>query len=115
MMQEILKPASQEYEKAMSDSGPENIRRRLPIGAEILSDGEIHFRVWAPCSQKVEVIIGADSKNVIGLEPEPHGYFSTKSPLAKAGDLYRYRLDGNPNLVPDPASRFQPEGPLGRP
>ena len=48
----------------MSDSGPENIRRRLPIGAEILSDGEIHFRVWAPCSQKVEVIIGAGAKNI---------------------------------------------------
>jgi maltooligosyltrehalose trehalohydrolase len=29
------------------------------------------------------------------------------------GDLYRFALDAREQLVPDPASRFQPEGPLG--
>lgn len=27
--------------------------------------------------------------------------------------LYRFRLDGGPDLFPDPASRFQPDGPFG--
>jgi len=114
-MQEKLKPASQEYEKAMSDSSSEKIPRRLPIGAEILSDGAVHFRVWAPRSPRVEVIIGggACTEAVIELNGERNGYFSARSPLARPGDLYRYRLDRSELLLPDPASRFQPEGPLG--
>src|SRR5262249_44565849 len=32
---------------------------------------------------------------------------------AKQGSLYRFRLDGETNLYPDPASRFQPDGPHG--
>ena len=79
----------------MSDSSSENIPRRLPIGAEILSDGAVHFRVWAPRSQRVEVIIGggACTEAVIELNGERNGYFSARSPLARPGDLYRYRLD----------------------
>jgi len=89
--------------------------RRIPIGAEVLDDGEVHFRVWAPRSQSVEVIIGGDAcaQAVIELDSETNGYFSGHSPLAKPGDLYRYRLDGSEIPVPDPASRFQPAGPLG--
>ena len=95
----------------MSNSSTARLQRRLPIGAEVLADGGVHFRVWAPACQQVEVII--DSRTVIKLDAEPNGYFSVHSSRAKAGDLYRYRLEGSANLVPDPASRFQPEGPLG--
>src|SRR5262249_1688774 len=89
--------------------------RRLHGGAEAGEDGKVHFRVWAPRSQKVEVIIGCDvcAQAAVELNSETNGYFSGHSPLAKPGDLYRYRLDRNELLVPDPASRFQPESPLG--
>src|SRR5262245_23582195 len=89
--------------------------RRIPIGTEVLDDGEVHFRVWAPRSQRVEVIIGGDAyaQTVIELNSENNGYFSGHSPMAKPGDLYSYRLDRSELRVPDPASRFQPEGPLG--
>jgi len=99
----------------VSNSGTASLQRRLPIGAEVFTDGEVHFRVWAPHSQRVKVIIGggARAQSVIELNTETNGYFSVRSPLAKPGDLYRYRLEGSANLVPDPASRFQPEGPLG--
>jgi len=115
MMQETLNPVSQEYGKAMSDSSAANIRRRLPIGAEVLGDGEVHFRVWSPRSREVEVVIDgqASDQAVIRLAAEPNGYFSIRTARAKAGDLYRYCLDGSANAVPDPASRFQREGPLG--
>ena len=33
--------------------------------------------------------------------------------MAGAGTLYRYRLDDSRDLLPDPASRFQPHGPHG--
>lgn len=46
------------------------------------------------------------------LRSEGNGYFSGIVPSAKEGDRYRYRLDGD-RSYPDPASRFQPEGPHG--
>src|SRR5438477_148834 len=42
---------------------------------------------------------------------EGGGYFSGTVPSARAGTDYRYRLGGG--LFPDPASRYQPEGPHG--
>jgi maltooligosyltrehalose trehalohydrolase len=46
------------------------------------------------------------------LHPESGGYFTGHVPQARAGDLYRFRLDGD-GAFPDPASRFQPQGPHG--
>jgi maltooligosyltrehalose trehalohydrolase len=106
----------QESDAATIDFDDASIRRRVPIGVEVLADGEIHFRVWAPFCQKVEAVIDGpanEAKTVIDLAAEPDGYFSVRTGRAKPGDLYRYRLDGNEILSPDPASRFQPEGPLG--
>jgi maltooligosyltrehalose trehalohydrolase len=50
---------------------------------------------------------------VVALAPEGTGYFSGLVAEASAGTLYRYRLDGEAALSPDPASRFQPHGPHG--
>jgi len=41
------------------------------------------------------------------------GYFSGTAPGVSAGARYRFRLDDGKDLFPDPASRFQPEGPHG--
>jgi maltooligosyltrehalose trehalohydrolase len=46
------------------------------------------------------------------LACEPGGYFSGFAEGAGAGTRYRFRLDGG-DAYPDPASRFQPEGPHG--
>ena len=93
--------------------------RRLPIGAEVLPGGGVSFRVWAPKRRAVSVLTrpgpGWDERAepaVLELDAEPGGYFSGVAPEAGAGTLYRYRLDGGPDY-PDPASRFQPEGPHG--
>ena len=93
--------------------------RRLPVGAEVLPEGGVHFRVWAPKRKRVEVIIEGEpgvksesARRAVELEPEPSGYFSGVVRAATAGTLYRYRLDGGDGF-PDPASRFQPEGPHG--
>src|SRR5262249_36363700 len=47
------------------------------------------------------------------LRLEPGGYFSGLLEGIAAGARYRFRLDGDNYLYPDPASRFQPEGPHG--
>ena len=87
--------------------------RRLPVGAE-LQGGGVHFRVWAPNHRRVEVVL--ESGPAAGehrLSAEEGGYFSATVAGAEGGDRYRFRLGGGENLYPDPASRFQPEGPHG--
>ncbi|MBO0696872.1 MAG: malto-oligosyltrehalose trehalohydrolase [Zavarzinella sp.] len=85
--------------------------RRYPIGAEIAPEGGVHFRVWAPARRTVAVVFGDD--RAVGLPPEGNGYFSGLVADTKPGALYRVRLDDDPTLYPDPASRFQPDGPHG--
>jgi maltooligosyltrehalose trehalohydrolase len=51
-------------------------------------------------------------EGTLRLQGEPGGYFSGLAPRAAAGARYRYRLDEG-DAFPDPASRYQPEGPDG--
>ena len=85
--------------------------RGLPIGAEPLCDGGVHFRVWAPRCREVAVEI--EGLGSAELQAETEGYFSLRSLSAKAGMRYRFHLDPGEAALPDPASRFQPEGPHG--
>src|SRR5262249_51687612 len=89
--------------------------RRLPVGAEVAPGGGVHFRVWAPKHRAVEVVLeaGPGAGVVVALPPEGDGYFAGLAPDARAGTRYRLRLGGQEDLVADPASRFQPEGPHG--
>lgn len=85
-------------------------RRRVLVGAEINPSGGVDFRVWAPRSRSVEVIC-EDGPTVV-LDAEAEGYFSGLVESAGVGTRYRYRLDDG-QTYPDPASRYQPEGPHG--
>lgn len=82
--------------------------RRLPVGAELVTGG-VHFCVWAPKRTRVAVVLDG---NTVELALEAGGYFSGLVRNAIAGARYRFHLDGG-NSFPDPASRFQPEGPHG--
>lgn len=74
-------------------------------GALLESDG-VRFSLWAPRAKQVELLL--DSGEVIPMI-EGGGYFQQFVPSLEAGRTYRYRMDGGDPL-PDPASRFQPEG-----
>ena len=88
-------------------------QRRLPVGAEVHADG-VHFRVWAPRRSRVQVVFEGGAQGfVLDLSHEGGGYFSGSTPTASAGPLYRLRVDEKEQLLPDPASRFQPQGPFG--
>ncbi|QEH31602.1 Malto-oligosyltrehalose trehalohydrolase [Aquisphaera giovannonii] len=84
------------------------------IGAVPLGARGTGFRVWAPRRSRVEVVFEGAGRGgrASGLTAEGGGYFSGVVPWARAGDLYRYRLDGE-GPYPDPASRSQPDGPFG--
>lgn len=91
---------------------------RLPVGAEVLPQGGVHFRVWATRCHRVAVVIEGGSESgavglAVALMPEGNGYFSGLVASAGAGTLYHYQLDDTDKLCPDPASRFQPNGPHG--
>jgi maltooligosyltrehalose trehalohydrolase len=86
------------------------VARRCPVGAEPVGDG-VSFRVWAPVQGCVSVVVADGSS--IALAAEAEGYFAGVAPGLKAGALYRFRLASDEALYPDPASRFQPDGPLG--
>jgi maltooligosyltrehalose trehalohydrolase len=90
--------------------------RRLPIGAEHVQGKGAHFRVWAPAVRRVEVVFeGAGAPAPVPLQREDGaepGYFSGSAATCKPGTRYRFRLDGG-GAFPDPASRWQPDGPHG--
>jgi maltooligosyltrehalose trehalohydrolase len=86
------------------------VARRFPVGAEVSPEGA-HFRVWAPRCKRVDVVIEGGAAH--RLQDETGGYRSAFVRGARAGDRYRFRLDEGDRLVPDPASRFQPNGPNG--
>jgi maltooligosyltrehalose trehalohydrolase len=92
--------------------------RRLPVGAEVLPQGGVHFRVWATRCQHVMVVFeggvnAGATEQTVTLVSERNGYFSGLVCAAAAGMLYRYRVEDGTSLYPDPASRFQPDGPHG--
>lgn len=117
-----------------ADSLAENgafLGRRLPIGAEPVRSGGVHFRVWAPRRKSVTVVfersptgdrpetpnsaVARDPRcrGNVQLRPEGSGYFSGLAETAISGMRYRFRLDDGEDLFPDPASRRQPSGIAG--
>jgi malto-oligosyltrehalose trehalohydrolase len=81
----------------------------MPFGAELGEDGAAQFRLWAPAATEVEVEI-AQGQNRIGaaLTAAEGGWFRGIVGNVHAGARYGFRIDGG-LLVPDPASRFNPE------
>jgi maltooligosyltrehalose trehalohydrolase len=90
---------------------PISLNRRMPIGSEVCDEGGTHFRVWAPQCKSVAAVF-ENSAELVHLDKEPSGYFSGFAQFAKSGARYKYQLNGG-EAYPDPASRFQPQGPHG--
>ncbi len=90
-----------------------NKSRRLSAGVEMHQGGIAHARVWAPACHSVELVIERTAgETIVRLEPDVDGFFSGAIENVRAGERYRYQLDGN-RRRPDPVSRFQPDGPHG--
>jgi maltooligosyltrehalose trehalohydrolase len=87
-----------------------SLATRTPVGADISGDSTC-FRVWAPAHQSVAVVLRTSSQR-LELTSEPQGYFSGKMEGVGAGVQYKFSLDGG-EAYPDPASRYQPDGPHG--
>ncbi|MCI0546602.1 MAG: malto-oligosyltrehalose trehalohydrolase [Candidatus Rokubacteria bacterium] len=82
-------------------------RRALPFGAQVDADGTTRFRLWAPAAERVDLWL-EDTGHALPMARDAEGWAELVTPEAPAGSRYRFRIDGA-ELVPDPASRFQPE------
>jgi len=76
----------------------------MPFGAELTPEG-VRFALWAPTAKEVELVVDGVQHPLPDLG---QGWRRLVVPNARAGTRYAYRIDGG-LLVPDPASRFQPE------
>lgn len=85
------------------------------LGATCVPNEGTYVRVWATKAQTVSVIWvgkdGAESKPE-PLEAEERCYYAGFFPGRKEGDRYFLLFDGA-RKIPDPASRYQPEGIYG--
>lgn len=80
----------------------------VPVGALVGAHG-VTYRVWAPGHRSVAVVVGMSDPVSLALSPEPGGYWSVHHAGGRAGDRYALVVDGGKPL-PDPASRWQPDG-----
>jgi maltooligosyltrehalose trehalohydrolase len=88
------------------------IRRQhdMPFGAQLTAAGKVRFRLWAPAAQQVDVILyHTGGTQLLTMDSLPGGWFALETGAARAGSLYRFRLDGV-REVADPASRRNPQG-----
>lgn len=82
--------------------------RRYPVGAEV-HGGVTSFRVWAPAARAAALSLEGTE---VGMTSAPDGYFEAEA-IVGHGQRYGFKLDGSADLLPDPASRHQPDGPHG--
>jgi maltooligosyltrehalose trehalohydrolase len=75
------------------------------LGATHLGDGRTEFLVWASTARRVELVLGDRTVPMGDLD---HGYRHAIVDNAPPGSPYRFSLDDR--VLPDPASRSQPEG-----
>ncbi|MEV4419948.1 malto-oligosyltrehalose trehalohydrolase [Patulibacter sp. NPDC049589] len=75
-----------------------------PHGATPQRDGRTVFRAWAPRAGRVELELDGD---VVPMQDAGFGVHEATVAAAHGAD-YRFVLDGDP--LPDPSSRWQPEG-----
>jgi malto-oligosyltrehalose trehalohydrolase len=82
-------------------------KHEMPFGAECRSDGSTRFRLWAPDARSVAVHFSS-SKREFTMSALDEGWFELLTETRSASQ-YQFRINED-QLVPDPASRFQPSG-----
>ncbi len=89
-----------------------NIQHEMPFGSRVEPDGTATFRLWAPGADRVDLMLrhaGADRE--VPMQALPDGWHETVVDAAE-GSRYSYRINGD-LLVPDPASRSNPDDVTG--
>jgi malto-oligosyltrehalose trehalohydrolase len=78
----------------------------MPFGAAVGADG-VRFEIWAPPARTATVEV--DGRR-LPMQRTSDGFFECFDLDAVAGSRYAFRFDTADRAVPDPASRFNPDG-----
>lgn len=78
----------------------------LPFGAQLIAPERTRFRFWAPDCEQVRLVLGETT--ALPMAPEADGWFVLACDCG-AGTRYQFELPSG-QRVPDPASRWQPDG-----
>jgi maltooligosyltrehalose trehalohydrolase len=80
-----------------------------PTWGAVVGDREVAFRTWAPAQDAVRLVL--ENADEIPMTRDAAGFFTARVSDVQPGQRYWFQL--KEGLRPDPASRFQPEGPTG--
>lgn len=78
------------------------------VGATYHANKRCTFSVWAPLKERVELILPEHGEKKIPMTSDSMGYWSVT--LDDIAPLTRYFFRIDQKKLPDPASRFQPDG-----
>jgi maltooligosyltrehalose trehalohydrolase len=76
----------------------------MPFGAELRDDG-VRFALWAPSANEVGLVLDGREH---AMPDEGGGWWRLTTAEARPGSRYGFKINGD-LVVPDPASRFQPD------
>jgi maltooligosyltrehalose trehalohydrolase len=80
------------------------------VGVIPIDESTALWRVWASKAEAVELLLDPSRRPArLAMRPEGRSYFSVEAPFPPPGLRYAYSLGGGPPL-PDPCSRWQPDG-----
>jgi maltooligosyltrehalose trehalohydrolase len=88
---------------------PRSTTYSLSLGATPLADGDFQFLLWAPNLEAVQLHLLNRDELLARLQPEDKGYHRTVIANIEPGARYVYLLPDGREL-PDPVSRYQPDG-----
>lgn len=74
-------------------------------GAFVIPQGVV-FNLWAPTARSVELL--ERQQQPMHMAKDEDGWYQALSATAGVGTRYQFRINGD-LVVPDPASRFQPD------
>jgi maltooligosyltrehalose trehalohydrolase len=75
-----------------------------PLGARLVEERRVEFRVWAPRARSISLLLGDAEVELVDQGDGIHEVVASVS----AGDDYFFLVDGR--RLPDPCSRWQPNG-----
>jgi maltooligosyltrehalose trehalohydrolase len=84
-------------------------KHEMPFGAEYRADGSTRFRLWAPEVESVRLALTGANEGELPMLATGSGWFELSVPSLRPRSRYKFKI-GDGQCVPDPASRFQPEG-----
>lgn len=84
----------------------------LTLGALPVKQAGYGFKVWAPFVERMAIELERNNEaDLIVMQKDNDGYFNVLVNTAQPGDNYLFCFDDK--KIPDPASRYQPQGVFG--